>query len=180
MRFKLASGQGHLTAPPDAFTLVMTYHTSAQRCGSFGDATGQEKLPEEGQSNAGRDGIRMEVGNHPLGCRIACCAMYDRVIRLRGSETYELATRTRFGYELDPSRNFGIRLVVRAYVVAEDYSIEDFAAMVRNEAARREETQRFRAAFALDSRDLDAPYPESHPEPEPPPTTPPADLPPKP
>ncbi len=89
--------------------------------------------------------------------------MYDRVIRLRGSETYELATRTRFGYELDPSRNFGIRLVVRAYVVAEDYSLEDFAALVRDEAVRREETQRFRAAFALDSRDLDLPTPEDQP-----------------
>ncbi len=102
--------------------------------------------------------------------------MYDRVIRLRGSETYELATRTRFGYELDPSRNFGIRLVVRAYVVAEDYSIEDFAALVRNEAARHEETQRFRAAFALDSRDLDLPTPEDRP----PATTPSADTPPEP
>ncbi|MGQ9898209.1 MAG: hypothetical protein ACUVR8_11710 [Acidobacteriota bacterium] len=89
--------------------------------------------------------------------------MYDRVIRLRGSEAYELATRTRFGYELDPSRNFGIKLVVRAYVVAEDYSLEDFVALVRNESARRKETQRFRATFALDSRDLDSPTPENQP-----------------
>ncbi|MCS7080195.1 MAG: hypothetical protein NZ585_09115 [Chloracidobacterium sp.] len=81
--------------------------------------------------------------------------MYDRVIRLRGSETYELAARTRFGYELDPARNFGVRLVVRAYVVAEDYSIEDFIALMKSEAARHEEAQRFRASFMLDSRDLD-------------------------
>ncbi|OYT71077.1 MAG: hypothetical protein CFK52_09150 [Chloracidobacterium sp. CP2_5A] len=81
--------------------------------------------------------------------------MYDRVIRLRGSETYELATRTRFGYELDPACNFGVALTVRAYVVAEDYSIEDFAALVKSEAARRSEARQFRASFALDSRDLE-------------------------
>ncbi len=91
--------------------------------------------------------------------------MYDRVIRLRGSETYELAARTRFGYELDPARNFGIKLVVRAYVVAEDYSIEDFAALVRSESAQREEAQRFRARFILDSRDLDASPPPEGPPP---------------
>ncbi|MFQ3580703.1 MAG: hypothetical protein SNJ67_10685 [Chloracidobacterium sp.] len=81
--------------------------------------------------------------------------MYDRIIRLRGSETYELATRTRFGYELDPKHNFGVALVVRAYVVAEDYSIDDFAALVKSESARRSEAQQFRASFALDSRDLE-------------------------
>lgn len=93
--------------------------------------------------------------------------MYDRVIRLRGSETYELAARTRFGYELDPAHNFGVKLVVRAYVVAEDYSIEDFAALVKRESAQREEAQRFRARFVLDSRDLDvAPPPDAAPSSE--------------
>ncbi len=85
--------------------------------------------------------------------------MYDRVIRLRGSEIYELATRTRFGYELDPEHNFGIALTVRAYVVAEDYSIEDFTALVKSAAARRSEVRQFRASFALDSCDLETDAP---------------------
>jgi|GEM_PF-1659652 hypothetical protein len=89
--------------------------------------------------------------------------MYDRVIRLRGRETYELAARTRLGYELDPSRNFGIKLVVRAYVVAEDYSVEEFIALVKSESEQRAEAQRFRATFALDSRDLDQPPPVATP-----------------
>lgn len=81
--------------------------------------------------------------------------MYDRVIRLRGSEKYELAARTSLGYELDPERNFGFALEIRAYLVAEDYSFEEFAALVKSEKEQKEEAARFRAAFSLDSRDLE-------------------------
>lgn len=81
--------------------------------------------------------------------------MYDRVIRLRGSEKFELAARTSLGYELDPERNFGFALEIRAYLVAEDYSIEEFAALVKTEKEQKEEAARFRAVFSLDSRDLE-------------------------
>jgi hypothetical protein len=80
--------------------------------------------------------------------------MYNRVIRLRGSEKYEPAAKTPIGYELDPEHNLGFTLVVRSYVVAEDYSVEEFAALVKSEAAKRDEERRFRAAFSLDSRDM--------------------------
>ncbi|MBX7222668.1 MAG: hypothetical protein K1Y36_22160 [Blastocatellia bacterium] len=87
---------------------------------------------------------------------------YNRIIRLRGSETFEPATKAFLGYELDPNYNLGVTLTIRGYLVAEDYSLDEFAALVQSEDAKKAETERFRSVFLIDSRTL----PETPAEPE--------------
>lgn len=91
-------------------------------------------------------------------------ARYDRIIRLRGSEVFEPACKGSIGYELDPEYNHGIALVVRGYLVAEDYSLDEFAAMVQTEAQKKAETAHFKAVFLIDSRNLTTPPAEPQPE----------------
>ena len=89
-------------------------------------------------------------------------AKYDRVIRLRGSLTYEPASKASYGYQLDPEFNLGVSLTVRTYLVAEDYSLDEFMAMVKTQAQKDEEVHYFRTTFMIDSRNL--PSPEEEPE----------------
>lgn len=89
-------------------------------------------------------------------------AKYDRVIRLRGSLTYEPASKASYGYQLDPEFNLGISLTVRTYLVAEDYSLDEFMAMVKTQTQKDEEVHYFRTTFMIDSRNL--PPPEEEPE----------------
>ncbi|HMW00015.1 MAG TPA: hypothetical protein PLL06_15005 [Acidobacteriota bacterium] len=91
-------------------------------------------------------------------------AKYDRVIRLRGSLSYEPASKASFGYQLDPEFNLGISLTVRTYLVAEDYSLDEFMAMMKTRAQKEEEVRHFRTTFLIDSRNL--PPPEEEPEDE--------------
>ena len=45
---------------------------------------------------------------------------YDRSIRVRGRPGFEAARRVSLGYELDPDKHRGFRLVIPEYMIAEE------------------------------------------------------------